>query len=169
MTEPRIIPDDKFPAMFRIHWPDGAISGMANITRCREAVRQFDEPATYRPYDPPQKSPAPTDRPSITLTIHSDDGGITWEAWVGDDPLGRFRDPLTDGARVLLKDGADPKTKLELKHRGQDFVSLTSSVGFAASKRIVESSRDGLVFVPFEDTDQIAERMGRSPGRSNPP
>jgi hypothetical protein len=39
----RIIPDDTYPAMFRIHWADGVISDMANITRCREAIDRYLE------------------------------------------------------------------------------------------------------------------------------
>jgi len=38
---PRIFLDDTHPAMFRIEWPDGQISGMANLARCRDAVRCF--------------------------------------------------------------------------------------------------------------------------------
>lgn len=89
---------------------------------------------------------------TITITIHSDDGGITWETWADDDPLGRFKEPLTQGARALLKEGADPNTKLHLKHRGADHISLTSTVGHAASLT-VQSDR----FVRYSHADEADE------------
>ena len=40
--DPRIVSDPKWPGMYRIKWPDGS-SDMANLTRCRDALRSFDE------------------------------------------------------------------------------------------------------------------------------
>jgi hypothetical protein len=34
----RIIPDDRWPGMWRIHWPDDRISDMANLTRAKDAA-----------------------------------------------------------------------------------------------------------------------------------
>ena len=51
MTESRIIPDDTYPAMFRIHWADGVISGMANLARCRDAVHEYEKGAIRREKD----------------------------------------------------------------------------------------------------------------------
>ena len=41
--DPRIVPDPKWPGMYRIKRPDGSLSDMANLTRCRDALRSFDE------------------------------------------------------------------------------------------------------------------------------
>jgi hypothetical protein len=41
--DPRIVPDPKGPGMYRIKRPDGSLSDMANLTRCRDALRGFDE------------------------------------------------------------------------------------------------------------------------------
>jgi len=43
--DPRVLPDPKWPGMYRIKWPDGLLSDMANLTRCRDALRSFDEAA----------------------------------------------------------------------------------------------------------------------------
>lgn len=51
MTEHRILPDDMHPAMFRIHWADGIVSDMANITRCRDAVHEYEKAAARKEKD----------------------------------------------------------------------------------------------------------------------
>jgi hypothetical protein len=43
--DPHIVPDPKWPGMYRIKRPDGSLSDMANLTRCRDALRSFDEAA----------------------------------------------------------------------------------------------------------------------------
>jgi len=43
--DPRIVSDSKWPGMYRIRRPDGSLSEMANLTRCRDALRSFDEAA----------------------------------------------------------------------------------------------------------------------------
>jgi hypothetical protein len=43
--DPRIVPDPKWPGMYRIKQPDGSLSDMANLTRCRDGLRSFDEAA----------------------------------------------------------------------------------------------------------------------------
>src|SRR6516225_7629969 len=43
--DPRIVPDPKWPGMYRIRRADGSLSDMANLTRCRDALRSFDEAA----------------------------------------------------------------------------------------------------------------------------
>ena len=43
--DPRILPDPKWPGMYRIKRPDGSLSDMANLTRCRDALRSLDEAA----------------------------------------------------------------------------------------------------------------------------
>ena len=34
----RVVPDAKYPNMFRMLWPDGALSDMANLTRIKDAA-----------------------------------------------------------------------------------------------------------------------------------
>jgi hypothetical protein len=36
--DPRIAPDAKWPAMFRLHLPDGSLSDMVNLPRAKDAV-----------------------------------------------------------------------------------------------------------------------------------
>jgi hypothetical protein len=43
--DPRIVPDPKWPGTYRIKQPDGSLSDMANLTRCRDGLRSFDEAA----------------------------------------------------------------------------------------------------------------------------
>jgi hypothetical protein len=43
--DPHIVPDPKWPGMYRIKRPDGSLSDMANLTRCRDGLRSFDEAA----------------------------------------------------------------------------------------------------------------------------
>ena len=31
-------PDDKYPSMYRIHWPDGEVSDMVNLSRAKDAA-----------------------------------------------------------------------------------------------------------------------------------
>lgn len=34
----RVTPDDTYPTMWRIHWPDGSTSDMTNLTRAKDAA-----------------------------------------------------------------------------------------------------------------------------------
>jgi hypothetical protein len=36
---PVLVQDRQWSHLYRIHWPDGVISGPANLTRCRDAIR----------------------------------------------------------------------------------------------------------------------------------
>lgn len=42
------------------------------------------------------------------------------------------RQPLLDGARILLAEGFDPKTPIVTRHAGDDFDAMISTVGEAA-------------------------------------
>ena len=33
------LPDEAWPGMWRLHWPDGRVSDMTNLTRCKDAGR----------------------------------------------------------------------------------------------------------------------------------
>ena len=41
--DPRIIPDEHWPGMYRIRRPDGSLSEMVNVTRARDALRSMLE------------------------------------------------------------------------------------------------------------------------------
>src|SRR5262245_52127346 len=34
----RVVPDEKYPTMWRIHWPSGEVSDMVNLTRAKDAA-----------------------------------------------------------------------------------------------------------------------------------
>jgi hypothetical protein len=34
----RVISDEKYPSMWRIHWADGEVSDMVNLTRAKDAA-----------------------------------------------------------------------------------------------------------------------------------
>ena len=36
-------PDERYPTMWRIHWPDGEVSDMVNLTRARDAAMAIAE------------------------------------------------------------------------------------------------------------------------------
>jgi hypothetical protein len=37
--DPRIVPDSRWPNMFRLRYPDGSLSDMVNLTRAKDALR----------------------------------------------------------------------------------------------------------------------------------
>ena len=46
-----VMPDDHWPGMWRVHWPDGALSDMVNLTRARDAAAAIAERG------PPRRNP----------------------------------------------------------------------------------------------------------------
>src|SRR5262245_48445550 len=40
-VDPRIVPDPKWPGMYRIKRPDGSLSDMANLTRAKDALAEI--------------------------------------------------------------------------------------------------------------------------------
>jgi hypothetical protein len=44
--DPRLIPDDRWRNMWRIRYPDGALSDMVNLTRAKDALAWLDERRT---------------------------------------------------------------------------------------------------------------------------
>jgi hypothetical protein len=46
------------------------------------------------------------------------------------------RQPLLDAARVLLGEGADPRTRIQMRHAGAIHVALSSTVGKAAKLEV---------------------------------
>jgi hypothetical protein len=41
--DPRVVPDEHWPGMFRIRRPDGSLSDMVNLTRVRDALCSIRE------------------------------------------------------------------------------------------------------------------------------
>jgi hypothetical protein len=39
----RLVPDEKWPGMFRLRLPDGSLTDMVNRTRAKDALRSLDE------------------------------------------------------------------------------------------------------------------------------
>lgn len=57
--------------------------------------------------------------------------------------------PFLSAARVLMRDGVDPSTPLEMTREGSDTVDLRSTVGAAARLTVVENDHVGPVFRPY--------------------
>jgi len=45
---PKVISDANWPGMYRVRWPDGALSDMVNLSRSNDAVACFVETAERR-------------------------------------------------------------------------------------------------------------------------
>jgi|GEM_PF-2637633 hypothetical protein len=48
LCRPKAIPDSVYPGMWRVRWPDGRLSDLANLTRVNDAVSCFMESAERR-------------------------------------------------------------------------------------------------------------------------
>jgi hypothetical protein len=55
--------------------------------------------------------------------------------------------PLLTSARVLLAEGFDPASPIEMKRKGSDIVALRSTIGSAAKLTVRETARAGPMFV----------------------
>lgn len=99
----------------------------------------------------------------ITLEIFSNDGGQRWITFVGEERLGELNDPLTDGARILLERGYDPATKIALKHKGNTYVSLTASLGWAAEHTVKDTPSQPPRFAKYESPETIKARLSNEP------
>jgi hypothetical protein len=74
-----------------------------------------------------------------------------YSAWLGDRVLvTSARTPLLDAARVLLAEGLDPATVLEMQHAGSAIVAMRGQSGKLARLTVRESDRDGPAFAPFK-------------------
>ena len=45
---PKIIPDETYQSIWRVRWPDGKLSDMANLTRAKDAAACFMESEARR-------------------------------------------------------------------------------------------------------------------------
>src|SRR5215813_9491510 len=103
----KIVPDSKYPNMYRIVLPDGRLSDMLNLSRAQDAAARFEKIAPAPP------SPKPITGPRIDITIspgrksammgggklHRDE----FDAYLGDRLLcSDSRTPFFDAARVLM-------------------------------------------------------------------
>jgi hypothetical protein len=48
LCRPKAIPDSVHPGMWRVRWPDGRVSDMANLTRINDAIACFMETVERR-------------------------------------------------------------------------------------------------------------------------
>jgi hypothetical protein len=55
----------------------------------------------------------------------------------------RSATPFCDAARSLLAAGADPATRLVMRHAGQDHDALRSTVGATARLTVTDADKDG--------------------------
>lgn len=58
--------------------------------------------------------------------------------------------PFTSAARVLIRDGVDPTTPLEMTREGSDKVDLRSTIGAAAQLTVYENDSHGPVFRQYK-------------------
>ena len=55
----RVIPDETYPGMFRVRWPDGKLSDMVNLSRANDAAARFNDTLEreYRGRGKPSEAP----------------------------------------------------------------------------------------------------------------
>jgi hypothetical protein len=73
----------------------------------------------------------------------------------------RSTTPFCAAARVLLAEGADPATKVVMRHEGLSHDALRSTVGAAAKLTVADGSTGKPVFVPWVDLREKHEAAAR--------
>lgn len=74
------------------------------------------------------------------------------------------RTPLLDRARILLRQGIDPNTRLVMRHKGAAHAALTSAVGAAAKLTVLVSNIGRPIFGRFQEGEEmIASRQPPAP------
>ena len=55
----RIVPDETYPEMHRVRWPDGELSDMVNLSRAHDAAARFNDTLEreYRGRGKPSEAP----------------------------------------------------------------------------------------------------------------
>lgn len=89
----------------------------------------------------------------ITITIqpaqhngHDDPSG-RYLAYNGDQFLCSSRQPLLDAARILIKQGHNPNTPIEMRRKNNpNVVALRSTIGQAAKLTVREDAQKGPTF-----------------------
>jgi hypothetical protein len=74
------------------------------------------------------------------------------------------RQPLLDGARILLAEGFDPETPIVTRHAGDAFDAMISTVGEAAKWTVRENETEGPRFVRWTAFPGV---RGHAPMRLN--
>jgi hypothetical protein len=77
-------------------------------------------------------------QPAPARQVHGSPG---WPATL------HFRQPLLDGARILLAEDFDPETPIVTRHAGDAFDAMISTVGEAAKWMVRENETEGPRFV----------------------
>lgn len=66
------------------------------------------------------------------------------------------RTPFLDAARVLLKEGQDPKREIEMIHDGQIIVSMRGTIGVLAGLTVSEPDKGaGPKFAPYREHPRV--------------
>ena len=81
----------------------------------------------------------------VAMTLRSG----RFEARLGDRTVCVSSKPFLDAARVLLAEGGDPGTVLQMRHQGSATIALRSTVGAAAKLTIDEAGPRFAVWRPF--------------------
>lgn len=89
---------------------------------------------------------------AILLTVKPGKRPGTFDAYLGDEKLCTSRTPFFTGARRLIERGVAPSKRLAMRHAGDDYDSLTSTVGEAA-RWTIEEGVNGLVRRPYRHID----------------
>jgi hypothetical protein len=79
----------------------------------------------------------------------------------GREVVYRSTQPLVDGARALLAEGVDPRTRIMMRHTGSDTDVLRATVGAAAKLSV----REGDDAPRFRDWMPLPPRPGTPPMR----
>jgi hypothetical protein len=77
----------------------------------------------------------------------------------------RSTTPFCDAARVLLAEGADPSTKLVMRHEGSSHDALRSTVGAAAKLTVVDDKGGKPIFTKWSPYDARSRSLDAPPMR----
>jgi hypothetical protein len=73
----------------------------------------------------------------------------------GREVVTRSTQPLLDGARALLAEGSDPRTRIMMRHAGSSADALRSTIGTAAQMTVGEGERPP-IFRPWKPSPHAA-------------
>jgi hypothetical protein len=76
----------------------------------------------------------------IEIVVTPVNGDTRYEARVGEEFLGSFREPFLEVARVLRRRGVPDEMPIAMRREGSPWPSLTSTVGQAAKLAIEEGN-----------------------------
>jgi hypothetical protein len=95
----------------------------------------------------------------IVLVIKPSGRAGRFLGYIGDDLIVTSRQPLLDGARVLLARGYDPATPYNMRHANSDALSfVTTTIGQAAGLSVSDTRTPRFQkFVPFKGIEEEEE------------